>query len=147
MKTTTKNNEKMKGILAGAMLSFALGGTLVYFIHGAQQHIAMSQRWKAIDEMSEEIKSHSYETTADNEKMLSSLKTCDNVEVNYSSMSSEVSTISKVLTDDHLRKLIENVQNGSGTKLDLHKEYWKSTGLKCNYRYTHKEELYKFLPN
>jgi hypothetical protein len=94
----------------------------------------------------EEGKSHVAEFITDKNKMLNTLSRCKKVGISYSSMSSELATYSNNLQYHMLEKLVENVGSGEGVRLSLSTDYWKSTGLKCEYSYTHKAELYKLIP-
>lgn len=94
----------------------------------------------------EEEKSHVAEFITDEKKMLGILSKCNKVGVSYSSMSSELATHDDDLQYHMLEKLIDNVKSGEGVRLSLSTDYWKSSGLKCEYSYTHKAELYKLLP-
>lgn len=122
---------------------FAASVFMCFWVAGIILDIKNSNAAKRLVE--EEEKSHVSQFITDNGKMLSTLSKCNTVEVSYSSMSGTVGTTRRTLQYHMLEKLIQNMRTGEGSRLELATDYWKSSGLKCEYRYTHNVELYKLI--
>jgi hypothetical protein len=140
-RTITKYFRNGKAVIVGLI---ALNVLAVFWVAGV--YVDMQNEAQVRAAQHEEEKSHVAEFITDEKKMLSTLSKCNNVGISYSSMSSELATHDDDLQYHMLEKLIDNMKSGEGVRLTLSTDYWKSSGLKCEYSYTHKAELYKLLP-
>jgi hypothetical protein len=122
----------------------ALNILAVFWLAGMMIEIRHEREARRLVE--EEERSHVSEFITDRKKMLATLSKCNKIEISYSSMSSEFSTRKKELSHNMLEKLISFMEDGEGVWLTLSTDYWKSSGLKCSYSYTHHRETYRFLP-
>ena len=140
-KTVAKYFRNGKAIIFGLSAANILA---VFWVAGLYIQSNDAKKIRLVEQ--EEKKSHVAEFITDKNKMLKTLRRCNKVGISYSSMSSELATYSDNLQYHMLEKLIENIGSGEGVRLSLSTDYWKSTGLKCEYSYTHKAELDKLIP-